>query len=378
MGTHKPKAGEDERIIGTNDYSIVSKRSVEKLYLSGEPNFLRPFVTKFKRRAPLINRGYWLRMKVIEHVVRQFLESPIDGSKSKVVVNLGCGYDPLPFRTRWKYPRLCENVKFIDIDYPQLVEKKLDVLSQEDIYAPSTLTHGHHSTRGLDENSLAIIFDTEHYCLVGCDLENLDRLQDIFSKEIHLDDYMVLFIAEVSITYMDTAAADNLIHWAGQFSNSRFCLLEQILPDGPDHPFAKTMLDHFAKQAPLKSISKYPSLQCQKERFLKGGWTRAYARNLWSIWQDPMFLTDDDRNSLDSVEPFDEWEELALFAGHYFLLVAGSKSASDVERTLAVAKYHTDLAVNRQQSALFAQVEYNNLPRSQGAKVIAVLVRPSR
>jgi tRNA wybutosine-synthesizing protein 4 len=368
MGTHKPKAGEDERIIGTNDYSIVSKRSVEKLYLSGEPEFLRPFVTKFKRRAPLINRGYWLRMRVIEHVVRQFLECPIDVSKSKVVINLGCGYDPLPFRMRWKYPELCENVKFIDIDYPQLIEKKLRVLSQENISAPSILFNDHYNNRGLDESGSAIPFDSEHYCLVGCDLERLNLLQDIFSKQIHLDDYMVLFVAEVSITYMDTTAADDLIRWASHFSNSRFCLLEQILPDGPDHPFAKTMLDHFAKQAPLKSIFKYPSLSCQRERFIKGGWTKAYARNLWTIWQDPMFLTDDDRIALDSVEPFDEWEELALFAGHYFLLVAGSKSASDVERNLAVTGCHTDLEFGQQQSALFAQVEYNNLPRGQGQR----------
>ena len=368
MGTHKPNAGEDERIIGTNDYSIVSKRSVEKLYLSDEPEFLRPFVTKFKRRAPLINRGYWLRMRVIEHVVRQFLESPVDGSKSKVVVNLGCGYDPLPFRMRWKYPSLCENVKFIDVDYPQLVEKKLGVLSQENMYAPSMLFNGHHNSGGLGENRSAVIFDTEHYCLVGCDLERLNLLQDIFSKDIHLDDHTVLFIAEVSITYMNTAAADHLIHWAARFSNSRFCLVEQILPDGPDHPFAKTMLDHFAKQAPLKSILKYPSLPSQRVRFMKGGWPRVYARNLWRVWQDPMFLTDDDRIALDSVEPFDEWEELALFAGHYFVLVAGSNSAGDVEGSLGVAKCDADVEVNRQQSALCAQVECSDLPRGQGRR----------
>lgn len=72
----------------TNNSSIVSKRSVERLYHS-EPHFFRYFVKKPQRRSPLINRGYWLRMHAIEHVVRRFLKETAD--KQKIVVNLGCG-----------------------------------------------------------------------------------------------------------------------------------------------------------------------------------------------------------------------------------------------------------------------------------------------
>ena len=46
----------------TNNSSIVSKRSVERLYFPTEAHFLRYFVKKPQRRSPLINRGYWLRM----------------------------------------------------------------------------------------------------------------------------------------------------------------------------------------------------------------------------------------------------------------------------------------------------------------------------
>lgn len=83
------KQQRDELIMDTNKSSIVSKRSVEKLYYDGEPEYFRYFVSKFKRRSPLINRGYWLRMKAIEHGVSRFLAERT--SKRKVVVNLGCG-----------------------------------------------------------------------------------------------------------------------------------------------------------------------------------------------------------------------------------------------------------------------------------------------
>lgn len=73
----------------TNNSSIVSKRSVERLYFPNEPHYFRYFVKKPQRRSPLINRGYWLRMKAVDSVVRQFLETP--SNKQKVVINLGCG-----------------------------------------------------------------------------------------------------------------------------------------------------------------------------------------------------------------------------------------------------------------------------------------------
>jgi tRNA wybutosine-synthesizing protein 4 len=73
----------------TNNSSIVSKRSVERIYYPNEPQFFRHFVKKPQRRSPLINRGYWLRMKAIDQVVRQFLEQ--ESEKQKVVINLGCG-----------------------------------------------------------------------------------------------------------------------------------------------------------------------------------------------------------------------------------------------------------------------------------------------
>lgn len=108
-----------------------------------------------------------------------------------------------------------------------------------------------------------------------------------------------------------------------------FCLLEQILPDGPDHPFAKTMLQHFnnLKAAP-KSVFVYPTLQAQRDRFSRLGWAHAEAKSLWQIWSGNVYLSAEDRRKLNSIEPFDEWEEFAIYAGHYCVVSARSSSAS--------------------------------------------------
>lgn len=104
---------------------------------------------------------------------------------------------------------------------------------------------------------------------------------------------------------------------------AQFCLLEQQLPEGPDHPFAKTMIAHFEKlHTPLRSIQTYPTTEDQEQRFRDAGWKEVSARNLWQLWGSDDFLSPTERSSLNYVEPFDEWEEFAMFGCHYFLLVA--------------------------------------------------------
>jgi len=88
---------------------------------------------------------------------------------------------------------------------------------------------------------------------------------------------------------------------------AEFCLVEQILPDGPGHPFGAVMVDHFEKRkTPLRSVLSYPTLEAQEERFLTAGWRSASARTLWDIWADDDFLSSPERERLNEIEPFDE------------------------------------------------------------------------
>jgi tRNA wybutosine-synthesizing protein 4 len=85
------------------------------------------------------------------------------------------------------------------------------------------------------------------------------------------------------------------------------------------------MLEHFQKQTPLRGLTAYSTISSQIIRFKNAGWHAVDINDLWSLWQDPKFAMPE-RLELDSVEPFDEWEELALFAGHYFVLLAVSSA----------------------------------------------------
>ncbi|EEH06591.1 leucine carboxyl methyltransferase [Histoplasma capsulatum G186AR] len=335
-----PKSTKAERgataVMETNSASIVSKRSVERIYYP-EPHFFRYFVKKPLRRSPLVNRGYWLRMRAVESMVRRFLEGP--SGHQKVVVNLGCGFDPLPFQFLNRDAALCQNAKFIDVDHHKLMVKKRDIITQcpalRDLLSDAQLT----------PETDSILLRSKEYVGIGCDLGDLSELDAALSGVIGLDQASILCIAEVSITYMEVELADALIRFMPKLSNAKvnnstnswkdvnFCLLEQYFPEGPHHPFAAVMMKDFLKlQCPLHSVHKYPSLRQQEQRFRGSGWTNAKATNLWELWNDPTFVTEDERLSLDSIEAFDEWEEFALFASHHFLLSASiRKTAAESE-----------------------------------------------
>ncbi|KKA22250.1 Leucine carboxyl methyltransferase family [Rasamsonia emersonii CBS 393.64] len=167
-----------------------------------------------------------------------------------------------------------------------------------------------------------------HYIGIGCDLKNLKKLEEALKSEIGTSPSSILCIAEVSLTYMDVESADALISWIPTLGEGQSGI---FFPDGPDHPFAVTMMKHFNKlQAPLHSIHKYPSLSAQEQRFIDAGWRQACARSLQDVWNDNSFLSSSQRLSLDKVEAFDEWEEFALFASHYFLLSASTTTKEGV------------------------------------------------
>ncbi|OAG42950.1 hypothetical protein AYO21_02901 [Fonsecaea monophora] len=303
-------------VMGTNNSSIVSKRSVEKLYLP-QPHFYRYFVKKPIRRSPTINRGYWLRMRAVDWVVRQFLEKPSD--LQKVVINLGCGYDPLPFQWMAQHPDLCGNTKFIDIDFEELMISKREIIlntpKMRDMLS---------RTADTTDSVKGVVLDSDVYVAIGCDLRNPRRLERLLRSVIDLDQCLVFCLAEVSITYMATKDADDLIAWTSTLSpDVTFCLLEQQSPDRPDNPFTAAMLKHFAKLGtPLRSVLTYPGCHTQTLRFQDAGFPHVEIQNLWELWADPRFLSPSQRISLDEVEPFDEWEEFALFASHYCLVIA--------------------------------------------------------
>jgi tRNA wybutosine-synthesizing protein 4 len=100
---------------------------------------------------------------------------------------------------------------------------------------------------------------------------------------------------------------------------------------------------HFEKlNTRLRSVQRYPTTDAQNRRFQQLGWTSVSIRNLWELWASSDFLSPSERQALDHVEPFDEWEEFALFGCHYFILVADNSELRPENQTLSFRSSFTD------------------------------------
>ncbi|OCT53344.1 hypothetical protein CLCR_09473 [Cladophialophora carrionii] len=314
-------------IMATNNATTALKASTERLYLS-RPHFYKSFVKEAKRATPAIHRGNWLRMRAVSWVVRNFLERA--AGERKVIINFGCGYgteiwsDPLPFRWLAQKGSLCSDTKFIDVDYELLIETKRNII----LHRPEMRDLLHATASDITGIDPSVALDSEEYAAIGCDLRNLQRLERLLKTVMVLEQASILCIAEDSTTFMPVKAADALIWWsAGLSSDVTFCLVEPSSPDQPDNPFTRKMTDHYkGLGTPLNSIFEYPYDRAQIQRFSNAGYAHIDHQSLWELWADPRFLSPSQRMKLDHVEPFDDWEEFALWASHYCLVVAHNGS----------------------------------------------------
>ncbi|KAM0474258.1 hypothetical protein ACHAPX_007591 [Trichoderma viride] len=117
--------------------------------------------------------------------------------------------DVLPWQCHARYRDMGNDALFIDIDYPDLIEKKRAIVLQtpelRDLLGDDFT---------VSEDKDGVLLRSDKYCQLGCDLRQLDRLRDVLKTVVDLPECAILFVAEVSITYMDTLSTDSLIQWA--------------------------------------------------------------------------------------------------------------------------------------------------------------------
>ncbi len=173
-----------------------------------------------------------MRLHVIDVLVRDFLARPAGDTpygsghkKQKVIVNLGCGSDVLPWQCLTRYSDLCKDgkVKFVDVDFPDLIQRK-----RETVLKTRELREVLHWIREKGELADPIVFESDEYVQIGVDLRELGRLREGLDMVVDVEESEFLFVAEVSVTYMEREGADAVVKWAvglgdGEFSFLLFC-----------------------------------------------------------------------------------------------------------------------------------------------------------
>jgi len=131
----------------------------------------------------------------------------------------------MPFKFLSQEKELCQNATFVDIDYRQLILKKCEVI------ASTQQLNEVLKDMELPKDSKDVVLRSDKYFALACDLQKIQDLDQVLRKVVNPEeDVSVLYVAEVSITYMDSTAANTLIKWASSFAPGRCLSLDRGSP----------------------------------------------------------------------------------------------------------------------------------------------------
>jgi len=291
----------------TNLDATISKYcAVSKGYYS-DP-YIHLFVSTKEKRQPLINRGTHARVQAVQRLVERFLQFTTPYGKRQII-NLGSGFDTLVFRLREK-EFLGQDDVFVELDFPEITRTKRQIIQQY----PSL-----HSLLGT--TSFQKVHDGLScgiYWLIGVNLEQVERVSYLLEKVCQLSpDSPTLVISECVFTYMEPQNADQIIqYFSSTFSFISFILFELTFPTDP---FGRQMVKNIEQRGcSLASLSAYPTLKAQKERFIQYGYPKVDIMSMYSFYED--VLDSEEKQRIERLELLDELEEWRLLMQHYFLL----------------------------------------------------------
>ncbi|XP_061765010.1 leucine carboxyl methyltransferase 1 [Nerophis ophidion] len=293
----------DEAVRATCDDATTCKRfAISKGYWT-DP-YIQYFVRSVgERKAPEINRGYYSRVKGVNHLLDAFIR------KTKCdcqVINLGAGLDT----TFWRLKD--ENIlprKFFEVDFPTVVARKIHYIkTKPPLSKPVIETHSTDSLL-LDAHSL----DSDRYCIIGADLRDIATLYEKLKKFQLNPELPTLLLSECVLVYMTPAQSSSLVHWAAEtFHTAMFINYEQV---NMNDRFGQVMIENLQRrQCTLAGVEVCRSLDSQKERFLQSGWDHADALDMVTVYS---MLPQDEVERIERLEFLDEKELLHQLLQHY-------------------------------------------------------------
>ncbi|XP_072312620.1 leucine carboxyl methyltransferase 1 [Eucyclogobius newberryi] len=293
----------DEAVRATCDDATVCKRyATSKGYW--KDLYIQYFVRSVgERKAPEINRGYYARVKGVNHLLDAFIRKTECDCQ---VINLGAGLDT----TFWRLKE--ENLlprKYFEVDFPTVVARKIhNIKTKPPLSKPLIETHSTDSLL-LDANSL----DSDRYCLIGADLRDISSLDEKLKKFQLNTELPTVFVSECVLIYMSPTYSSNLVGWASEtFHTAMFINYEQV---NMSDRFGQVMIENLQhRHCTLAGVEVCQSLDSQKERFLKSGWERSDALDMMTVYS---MLPQEDVERIERLEFLDEKELLQQLLQHY-------------------------------------------------------------
>eukprot|EP00760_Papus_ankaliazontas_P021906 PhM_4_TR18762/c0_g1_i1/m.4318/K15451/PPM2, LCMT2, TYW4; tRNA wybutosine-synthesizing protein 4 len=298
----------DIQVQRTNDSSVLSKRSASKLgYFKDE--YLRCFASKLVRRAPLINRGYYLRVYMMRTVLQWFFNkhslSDSNQQQHVQVVAIGSGFDTAPYRLS-AMGHAHARTRYYELDFAEVLSRKQALVQGIPIAHPP---HSH--------------------VLLPCDLRDSDGVINALTSNGFDTTLPTLFLAECVLQYLPPECSADLIRGTRELvadgpSSAIWAIFDQVYPSDTFGGVMTKMLT--SQSSPILGAARWGTLSAQEARFRECGWERTSVTSLIDV-NDALVRRDpEERERVRALETFDEHECWTETCRHYCLSMAATSS----------------------------------------------------
>lgn len=292
-----------DKIVQQTDNDALSSRlsAVSLGYFADRDPFTRDLLApgeQIARRYPIINLGTYVRTVAIDRLVSCFVDSQPKGRKQ--IISLGAGSD-----TRfWRLTADRSNLDLIyhELDFPSNVKQKQDAIARSD-----------RLREGLD---LAKQRNAD-YRLHNLDLRTLASEPQPGIPDLE-NGTPTLLLSECCLCYLPPEIATKVLQVFSDIVSSQLCLVVYE-PIRPFDPFGRTMVSNLGSRGiQMQTLKRYSSLAAQRQRLRHAGFTEGQgARDVWQIWEDREWVSQQERERVEKLEWIDEVEEWKLLASHY-------------------------------------------------------------
>jgi O-methyltransferase involved in polyketide biosynthesis len=339
--------------------------------------FADPYLKYFTRdstyiNSPLMNRGYWLRVRAVESAINRFV-ALLPGDAKFQVVSLGAGFDSLFFRwaglataadpeaaavpptstdtqattheavefalsdhsTAGAALRSGRLHRFVEVDQVEVMVGKARVVRQhQDLSALATMHTGRAYTTPLVDVTEPSTADVLRY--VGGNLVDAQALSaglfahepphmgpgpheitilDKGAKGPLLDASLpTIIIAECVLVYMDAKDSYNLLESITNMLSGPVAVLSYDAIQ-PTTPFGKQMVDSLAERGlQLRGINDLPTTNAHQQRYEQLGYQSVKSWSMKTLWTHVPVGVQKRINHIEMQDDYDEW---CLVQEHY-------------------------------------------------------------
>ena len=313
----------------SNTFNLTYSYAAKLGYFKDD--YSQEFLKRQKKMFPIINRGTWARVYAYRNMIIKFLQAHHEQECN--ILSLGAGYDSTFF---WLHDSIqkeeikdvsIEKLVYIEIDYNEVVVKKLHALKNSEVLSKiSKLNH------------MDITHDNKvnapHYKLIAQDLKCTDKLIKQFQEFGIKESSPTFILSECLFCYMANSEAEKILTALNQFFKNDVIILNYEMIH-PNDPFGKVMIENLEDRGcMLPGFIDVPDEKAQEKRMKDVGFTEVECINMNEAYYKR--FDQKERERIEKIEIFDEFEEWTLLQSHYCLCLGKRISNKEVSEKLKI------------------------------------------